>query len=128
MSDKILANVAVIVNNMAVSIVPNSLGYNEGLGEQKPKVAAAGGGQVDILIADDVSTHIGKVKFELYPTASNITLVRGWKVNGSANVVKLTDNDSFHKTFTKQTLVNDPDIKLSSDGNIQVEFKGAAAA
>ena len=125
---KVLSNVVVSVNNTAIAYVVGSLKYNEGLGESKQIAQAAGGGAVVIANADDVSTKIGKVSFELLPTASNISLARAWKVNGNANVVKLSaSGNAFNKSFTGAAIVNEYEVGLSADGKLGLNFEGNPA-
>lgn len=128
MDNKLLANAVVSVNNTAIVYVPGSLKYNEGLGETKMVSQAGGGGQVQIAVAEDITTKKGKVSFELLPTATNIALARTWKVNSNANVVKLSATGSdFSKTFTAAAIVNDYEVNLSADGKIGLNFEGNPA-
>jgi hypothetical protein len=117
----ILVNPSVEVNNVSVGILPNSIVYDEGLGEQVVRVFSAGGGNVQTAFANNVETNLGMVKFSLIPTSYNVNLVRGWKTNGNNNVVTLSDNE-FTRTFRQAALTNRYEVGISVDGQIDVEF------
>ena len=47
-----ISDPSVVVNNVGVAIVPNSLEFTEGLGEQEILVQAAGGGVIQWFLAE----------------------------------------------------------------------------
>ena len=128
MDARIISDAGVSVNNVSVGIVPNSVKYTEGKGEQKVHAVSAGGGSAEMAYADDVSSKFSKVSFEILPTAANISLARQWKCNGNANVVHITGANSFSRTFSYAALVNNYEVNLAADGKIQIEFHSAACA
>lgn len=121
-----LVNPAVLVNNLSVPIVPNSLTYTEGLGEQTVRVQSAGGGSVQSVLSNNVETNLSMVKFEMFPTAENIALILSWKVNGNQNVVSVT-GAGLTRSFTNATLTNNYEVALGSDTKIPLEFLTDAA-
>lgn len=121
-----VTNPAVVINNLAVPVVPNSVKYVEGFGEQSVSVQSAGGGNIDTVFSDNVETHIGKVMFSIKNTADNIALVRGWKVNKNANAITIT-GDNLNRAFSGMALISDYEVPLGADVVIEVEFHGNPA-
>lgn len=122
-----ISDPSVLVNNVAVAIVPNSCTFDEGFGEQKVTVQSAGGGQLQQVFANDVSTNLGSVKFSLAATVANIALARSWKANQNRNVISITSSvadGTLTRTFTNAAICNNYEIPLSADGVIELEFKG----
>jgi hypothetical protein len=121
-----VSNPAVVINNLAVPVVPNSVSYTEGFGEQNMSVQSAGGGNIDTVFSDNVETHISKVMFTMKNTAENIALIRGWKVNKNANAITVTGDD-LNRSFSGMALVSDYEVKLGADTVIELEFQGNPA-
>lgn len=122
-----LADMAVEVNDEIVYYEPNTLSYTEGFGETTVRAASTGGGGTELIFARDVSNAKSMVKFELPTTPENIELVRSWQIDVGANVVGLSGSNGTQKvtrTLTQATVVNDPEINISADGTIEVEFEG----
>lgn len=122
-----ISDPSVLINNVAVAIVPNSCDFDEGFGEQDVKVQSAGGGQLQQVFANNVETNLGRVKFSLAATVANIALARQWKANQNRNVVTITAQvaeGTLTRTFTNAAICNNYAIPLSADGVIELEFKG----
>lgn len=120
-----LADAAVVVNNEAVAIMPNTLMFKEGLGEQNVRAASVGSGKVEQVYARNVETSVGAVKFELPTTPENIKLARAWKANQNQNVVQVagsTPEGEVTRTFTGAALVTDYEVNVGSETSIEVEF------
>ena len=125
-----VADAAVQVNNNTVAIIPNTLAYTEGKGEQTIRAASAGGGQVEQIYANNVESNFSMVKFELPATVENIELAREWKSNANANLVQLagsTPEGRVTRTFSQAALLSDYEVPLGSDTNISIEFKSNPA-
>ena len=125
-----LADATVLVNNQAIAIVPNTLVFTEGQGEQTIKAASIGGGQVEQIFANDIETNFSMVKFELYATKDSIEDTKSIKANLNNNVVQIfgnTPEGSVTRTFTQAALLNDPEKALGTDTTIPVEFKANPA-
>lgn len=127
MPDISVTNPSVVVNNIAIPVIPNSVMFTDGLGEQKQRPQSAGGGNVDLVYSDNVETHIAKVKFKLINTAANMDAALGWKTNGNANVITITGN-GLNRSFAAAALVNDFENNLGVDGEIELEFSTLPAA
>lgn len=122
-----ISDPSVLINNVAVAIVPNSCTFDEGFGEQDVKVQSAGGGQLQQVFANNVETNKGKVKFSLAATVANINLARQWKANQNRNVVAVTASvadGTLTRTFTNAALCNNYEVNLAADGVIELEFQG----
>ena len=104
-----LADVSVVINNEPIAIVPNSVTYTEGLGEQNMRVASAGGGSVEQVFSNDIETNLSMVNFEVFNDIETIELVRSWKVNRNNNTVSLSgrtpDGLTMTRTFRQQSLM-----------------------
>lgn len=116
------------VNNINLPIVPNSLSYTEGLGEQNVRAQSSGGGGVSVIVAQNVESSLSMVKAEVENTAANIEFLRQVKTNIGANVVAFFDaRVGFTRTIQQATLSNDYEVGLGADTPISIEFKGAPA-
>ncbi len=125
-----LSDATLIANNEAIGIVPNSLSYTEGFGEQDVRVASIGGGKVEQVYAQNVESNISMLKFELPTTPENIKLARSWKSNQNQNVFVIagsTNEGDVTKTFTQAAVVNDYEVAIGSEGSIEVEVKANPA-
>ncbi len=119
-------NPTLIIDNLVVAYLPNSLRYTEGLGEQKLKVQTGGGGTVQNVFAEDISKKQSHVKFKMEPTAENLDFIRAIKADFNGHVITLSDGD-FTRTITGAILVNDYEIGLGMDEEFEVEFLGSPA-
>ncbi len=125
-----LSDAAVLVNDEVVAIVPNSLKYTEGFGEQTVRAASVGGGSVEQVYSRDLETALSKVMFDIHTTPANVKLARSWKANGNQNVVQIagkTPEASMTRTFTQAAMVGDPEIEIGSEGVINIEFMSNSA-
>ena len=121
-----LVDAAVLINNEAVAITPNSLKFTEGLGEQTMRAASIGGGKTEQLYAEDIETKYATIMFDLPTTPENIELARSWKANSNNNLVSLsgrTAEKDFTRTFSQAALLSDYEIEIGTEGNISIEFK-----
>ena len=120
-----LTDATVLVNNEAHSIVPNSLVFNEGLGEQQVRAMSAGGGKTEQVYARNLESNVGMVKFELPTTPRNIEIAKQWKQNGNGNVVAIagtTPDGDVTRTFTQAALTNNYEIEVGTETSIEIEF------
>ena len=125
-----LTDAAVVANNEVVGIVPNSLKFTEGLGEQAVRAVSIGGGKTEQIYARNLETNFAKLMFDLPTTPENIELARQWKTNGNANVFEVageTPEGSTTRVFTQAALVGDYEVEIGSEGNISIELKANTA-
>lgn len=125
MTQTVLSNLTLRVNNRTVGYKPNTLSFVTGRGEISTKGVSVGAGISDISVSENVETFVGKIKFELYTTAENEDLFKEWKEAAIAvgNVVKIFGT-AFTGTMTSATVKNDPDMKTGVDESFEVEFEG----
>jgi hypothetical protein len=125
-----LADATVMVNDIILAIVPNSLKFTEGFGEQNMRSASLGNGKTEQVYSRDVETALSKVMFDLHTTPENAESARGWKSKGNQNVVGIagsTAEGDLTRTVIAAAMVNDPEIEIATEGVINVEFMGNSA-
>lgn len=125
MSDGLYAP-AVVVNNVPISIKPNSFTYKDGFGERKVRVASTGGGSRQLVTTQDVETQKGYCKFILLTTRENADIVREWLANGSSNTIEAVEG-AWSRTFQQAIVMNDPEVGTGIDGEVEVEFESEPA-
>ena len=130
-----LANPSVIVNNEPWLIVPNSVTFDEGLGEQTMRAASSGGGQTEQVYSENVEENFGGVKFQIYPDPEWIDKLRAVKANRNENVVTVTGSvvdrgttKTLTRTFTNAAILNKYEIPLGADTVIDVEVTSDPAS
>lgn len=125
-----LSDATVIVNNEVIAVIPNSLKFTEGLGEQKVRSASAGGGNVVQVYSHDVESNFSKIMFSIPATIENVAFARQWKQNRNQNLIQIqgrTPEGDLSRTFQQAALLPDYEVPLSSDGDIALEFTSDAA-
>lgn len=128
MASRAISTPSVIINNIPIGIVPNSLKYTEGLGEQIMRTQSAGGGSVDVVYSLDAESLMSTVSFELINTNENIDLARLWKTNENNNAISFVDSRTgFTRNFANMALTSNYEVNLGADTTISVEFKGDRA-
>ncbi len=128
MASRAISTPSVIINNIAIAIVPNSLKYTEGLGESVMRTQSAGGGTVDVVYSINAESRMSKLSFEILNTADNIDLARGWKTNENQNAISLVDSQSnLSRNFANMALTSDYEVNLGADTTISIEFMGNGA-
>jgi hypothetical protein len=116
---------SVTINNQTIGIVPNTLTYTEGFGDQSVVTQSGGNGSIETVYYDNAENKRTMVSFELRNTAENIALARGWKTNLNQNTITVSDNNAdFQRTVRNAALTNDYEVNLQSDGTISLEFYG----
>ena len=125
-----ISDATLLVNNEAVSYLPNTLKYTEGKGEQKVRALSAGGGKTEQVVSNDLESNFSTVKFGLAVTVETIAQVREWKERLNANTIQITAQNvegRLSKTIASAIITNDPEIGLGAETSIDVEFRGASA-
>lgn len=124
-----LSNPSVRINDATIAIVPNTFVTNLGGGEINVRAASSGGNSIETVHSANAETKIGKMMFEIYPTPENVRSIREWQNNIGLNTVAaietLVGGESLSLSLTQVSLINDPDLNMSSDGTIALEFVGA---
>jgi len=125
-----LADATVRVNNDVWAIVPNSLEFTEGQGEQEIKAASTGGGGSEQVYVEDVESKFSTLKFQVYSTVQSVKDTKKVKANKNRNLVSIegrTDDGVITRSFSQAAMLNDPAKVLTRDGVIDVEFKSNPA-
>lgn len=126
-----LTDAALIANNEAVGVNPNSVAFTEGTGEQNVRAVSVGDGKVEQVYSHNVESNFSRLKFSLPTTIPNIKLARGWKTNRNQNVFQIAgttpDGETVTRTFTKAAVTNDYEVNIGSEGNIDIEIMSNAA-
>ena len=127
MAQVALVNPQLIINNIAIPFVPNSLKFDLGLGEQDVKATAGGGGTSETVYFQNVETNIGFVSFEMYSTDVAIEAHKDWKVLANLNVIQINGEDDVSITYQNMAQTNKVEIEVGNDKMITFEFKGEIA-
>lgn len=126
-----LSDASVVINNALFGIVPNTISFTEGKGEQNVRVASGGGGAVSLVYSRNVETNYSNLKFELYNVPDVINAVRAIKSNLNQNTISVSgqtpDGKLFTRTFKESALTADYEVTLGADTTIALEFMTAAA-
>ena len=125
-NEKKLVDPALIINNIVIAYVPNSLEFKPAGGEQKVRAVTSGNGSIQIVVADDMSKRISSCKFKLEPTTFNINVMRDLKANQDGHVLTMSTPD-FTATITGAVLTTNYDVKFGVDQEIELEFHGNQA-
>lgn len=115
---------SVFVNNVPISIVPNSAKFTLGKGAVKVRAASNGGGASVSVHTEDAESKIGKIKFALYVKPENIALSSAWKSLIGANAVQFIQAGQVPISLQNASQVNDPDWEATADGKVEIEFEG----
>lgn len=123
-----ITDATLVINNVAVAYVPNSITYNEGLGEATYRAQSSGGGQVQGVYSENVETRIPWIKFSLFNTPENIANLKNWRQNKNTNAITLSatilGSTNFTRNISNAGIVNNYEVGLGADSSIEVEFKG----
>jgi hypothetical protein len=125
-----IADATVLVNDEVVGVLPNTVSFTEGLGEQKSRAVSIGGGKTEQVTSNDVETNYSMVKFEMPVTVDVVKLAKVWKTNGNANVVQITSQNvegSMTRSFAEAMLTSDYEVNIGSETSLAVEFKTNAS-
>ena len=124
-----LNNVAIFVNNDVIAYEANTLSYDDGFAEYNVRNAVVGGSEGEQIFSEDLATKFSMCKFSLPSTEENVALIREWKNNRNNNVVELMSatGGNFTRVFTQASIQGNPEVNLSTDGTIEVEFKANPA-
>lgn len=126
MSEIILNDPQITLNDELLVIAANSVSFTTGDGERSVKAAGTGGGKGVLTISENVETKISTGKFALFTTVENVDLIDLAIKRLNNNVIVIAGTDAFgnslRKTFTNAIIMNNPEFNLQTDGQIDVEF------
>lgn len=123
-NNRVLSVPAVLVNNIPISIIPNTFKVKMGRGETKVESASQGGGASSSVHSEDAKTRVGEMKWEMYCTEDAITFFHDWKANTGSNYIATVQPFLNPMTMAFASLCNDPEFEFTADGKVAIEFKG----
>jgi hypothetical protein len=121
-----VTNATVLANNEPVGIIPNSLKFTEGKGEQRIRPVSVGDGRVEQVFTNDLETNFAKLMFTMPTTIDSIKLARQWKSNGNQNVFQIagsTPDGEITRSFTQAAVINDYEVNIGVEGDIEIEIQ-----
>ena len=121
-----LADPSVVINNVAVRIVPNSLVITDGFGERNVRTQSGGNGDIDHVVTENAETKFSNFNFMLFPTEDNLALLRTWLNNLDQNGCSAVFAGQ-SRNVTGAVIVNNPELSFGNDTTIPIEFQGKAA-
>lgn len=121
-----ISSPTLVVNNQVVDVVPNSIKFTEGKGEQSVRPASNGGASVKNIYSDNIEMKKSMVSFAVYPTNEIIDLLRTWKSNINANAIVIASS-SFTRTIVRAALISNYEVPLGADTQIDLDFEGDPA-
>lgn len=127
MSQIALVNPQIVINNIPIPYVPNSLKFDLGLGEQNVKAVAGGGGTSDSVFFSNVETNIGMVSFEMFSTSLSVELHKDWKALSNANFIDLIGEGNVTIPFQSMAQTSKVEFEVGNDKMVTFEFHGGPA-
>lgn len=125
-----VSDAKLVVNNDHWGVVSDTIKFDEGLGEQKVLIVSDGAGQVHVVHADDPTTKIGMVEFELRCTLEDMRRARKAKLKGGKNAVQLQliGGDGTRNINWAQMAITAPlEHEIGPEKTIKVSFHGGQA-
>ena len=125
-----LADAIIMVNDSIVKYVPDTLEFDEGLGEQKMLPESEGGGKVSQIASNDLTTNFGTCSWQMRTSVANVEQILGWKQNFNRNVVNIAaeddDGNDLTRVFTQALLGGNYKVQIQSEGVVDIEFMANA--
>ena len=124
MSEQLIANPFLEVNDVKISVYGNSITYDNGQPDINVMAIIAGGGTVETVHGVDITTAVGMIKFKLPSTRQTDNFIAEWKANIGTNTIKFYEGN-FKKAMLGASFSDGRDVELNaSDGGIEITFKG----
>lgn len=115
-----LASPTIKIGGETVKTVPNSAKLKYGSGEKNVRAEAAGN-NISIVTTVDLETRISEFTLEIYNTSEQIKLAKKWATLDNI-IISISEGD-WSETLDA-VLTSDINVSLSSDGMIELIFKG----
>lgn len=118
-----------MANNDPVPVMPGSIRWDDGEPETTTRAASTGGGNVQMVISQDVTDKLGMLYFDMPNDIQSAENARGWKKNPGKNVFEINatiNGQSFSRIFTTAVVKNRVENQASSDGVISLEISSDA--
>ena len=127
----VLTNAELVINDKTFPIVPNSLKYTEGLGEQSVKAASVGGGKTMQVYSENLEGAFSKLMFDSFSTIECIEELRSVKTNRNQNTAEISgstpDGKRLTRSFTQAALLSDYEVPLATEAVISIELNTNSA-
>lgn len=123
MSQRTLSNPSIEINDVSISIKPNSVMFKDGKGNKTVRAASAGGDSITLVVTDDATTKISSLSFVLFNTEQNVGYKRQWQGLADGATARLVDG-GFNTVFREMHVTDDPEVALGAEGEMTVAFKG----
>ena len=125
-----LTDATVEVEDTPVPVMPDSVSFTEGMGEQSMRAASVGGGRIEAIYSNDLSMAFATVKFDMPATVELIEKAKKWKGAQNNSTITISGGSGGQKitrTFNRAALTADYEVNLGPDSVISIEFKSLAA-
>lgn len=120
-----LSNGTISVNNESISIVPGSLTYSAGHPQINSRSASGGGLRTKRVSSINIEEAFGKITFQMFPTADVDAKIAEWKSNIDGNLIIFSEDLGISietRVFKNASLINDPEVTVSPDGTVELEW------
>ena len=125
-----LNNLSFYVNGQQIPYEPDSLSWTEGFGTYNIRNVVVGGSQTEQVFSEDIKSKFSTVKVSLPSTIEASSYIRTWKNNLNNNVVEIigtVDGQDISRIFTKAAIQDDPEIKVATEGTLEIEWRSNPA-
>ena len=127
MAEVLISNLQLLINDVTIAYVPNTLKFVGNTAETKVTAITTGGRGSSSVHSTDTSEAYSKVMVEVRATKQVIDLVDVWYDNIGGNVIELSSrNGDVAKAFTGMSLVKKPEFDFGADKSFELEFQGDA--
>jgi hypothetical protein len=112
---------------VTISIVPNSLKYDGGEGEQNVRAASAGGSEVESVHTSNAETKISFVSFDAFTTTDLDSKIRDWKNRIGQNTVQFNQNVRGlpnARSFDHMSCTDSVEREVGADTVTTIKFMG----
>ena len=94
-----------------------------GFGETNVRSTSGGGDSIETVHSVNAETKVGAINFSLPNTSDSAGKIAAWKSTPGELVIQYVDS-GIQMNMSTASLSNDPEMSLTSDGDIPLEFKG----
>lgn len=124
-----LSTPIVLLDNVRIKILPNSLTVTDP-GEAKGRAVSAGGGSVDLVYGFDASTEIATISFEVANTAEMVELKKDYAARRKRvqTSTLLVIEEGLQTSYDTVLMTKQSDTPYEVEGKIKLEFQGRELA
>lgn len=124
-----ISNPTITVDDEVIAIEANTFVFNEGAGTMNGRTQSAGGGAIETVFTEDVTTKRSVIRFGLLATPQNFEKVTRWqeRSRGRTGLVIRASEGNFTRAWRDARVINDPDRSTGPDGKVEIEWNAAPA-